>query len=399
MKTNRLVLGIVMCCLVCLAACNRSKPDGNFAPVVKAAMEQHEFLHYISTVDGQVLVLFDGDSASLPDSVCGRPLRWVDSSAFDLQPADGEWPSIYRVELRFDGDTAFDVLVSVYHLRMSGRWHWMRMPEKDPFPLARGVWDGSKWQTVSQEELLRRRIRPMAIDGVPCTVAKEDFDYTVGHGDTVLLQGLRRYPATIDSAAIDKARAEELYLMMEMGDTLLVVAHQPGLLSLHSLTREMTMEEVGDLMPAGSTLVPPVHEEPAEGDCSCGPHYLEVYVGGDTIVFSEAISGCFDLEDFVLRSDAVDFAGIKVGMPLNDMAALHALPQMDYSRYCCVLFVRPDELDKAWYGLPNHRLNWDPNLGLHGILLMEASDGLITQLRYNSDYFHHGRWQRRERAY
>lgn len=385
--------------LACLAACGRNKPDGNFAPVVKAAMERHEFLHYISTVDGQVLVLFDGDSTSLPDSVCGRPLRRVDSSAFDLRPADGAWPHIYQVELRFDGDTAFDVLVSAYIVYRSGGWHWRRMPEKEPFPLARGVWDGSKWQTISQEELLRRRARPMAIEGVPCTVAKEEYDYTVGRGDTVLLQGLRRYPATIDSAAIDKARAEELYLMMEMGDTLLVVAHQPGLLSLHSLTREMTMEEVGDLMPVGSTLVPPVHEEPAEGDCSCGPHYLEIYVGDDTVVFSERSDERFALEDFVLRDDAVDFAGIKVGMPLNDMAALHALPQMDYSRYHCVLFVGPDELDKAWYGLPDHRLNWDSNLGLDGILLMEARDGRITQLRYNSDRFHQGRWQRGERVY
>lgn len=386
--------------LACLASCGRKPPGGNYAPVVKAAMERYEFLHSISTVDEQVLVLFDGDSASLPDSVCGWTLWQVDSSAFDLRPECDVWPCIYQVELRFDGDTAFDVLVSAYHLHRRGGWCWERSPEKDPFPMVRGVWDGTKWQVVGQEELLRRRARPAAIDGVPCTVAKEDFDYAIGRGDTVLLQGLRRYPATVDSAAIDRARAEGLYLMMEMGDTLLVVAHQPGLLSLHALARDfMDMEEVRDLMPEGSTLVPPVHEEPAEGDCSCGPHYLDVYVEGDTLVYSGNGDNRFALDDFVLRDDAVGFAGIKVGMPLNDMAALHALPQMDYSRYRCVLFVRPDELDQAWYGLTSHRLNWDPNLGLFGILLLEAHDGRITQMRYNSDRFHQGRWQRGERMY
>ena len=241
------------------------------------------------------------------------------------------------------------------------------------------------------------RQRPQACHGVSDSVAvaalyQSDTDWEFIR-DTTTLRGIRFWPPTTDSIALAEARRSELYLCMALHDTLLVVSNMPGVKSLNEWTRPLTETDIVKLFPSGYELIPPEPYECGEDDCCCGPDYMEVHNASDTVLFEG--DSLFELCTMRLMSNGVSFAGLQVGMPVDSVAELMALPVMDYSGYRCLVIVEPSETYEAWYGLTDHYLNQDPNPGQSTIstMLLEIDKGRISQIRLNLDHFERGMWR------
>lgn len=400
MRRKVLLPGFLSMAVALLLAGCGAKSNKDYAPVVCEALRQYEHWQGFRLTDGRVLLLYDGDHEGLPDSFGICPVQYVDSSVF-LNVPDGCWPNVYEVQLVFEDAEHFDVLV--YHhsvTRTSGGVIWGIWPYRPSLPMARGVWSPNGWTIETPLDVLRGRQRPQACNGMTDSVVITSI-YEVHEAgtwdfvrDTTTLTGIRLWPCITDSLALEEARRSELYLCLKLHDTLLVVSNLPGIKSYNEWARMLIVSEIKAFFPTDYEVDEPlpVHEH-SEGDCCCGPDYAKVYGCGDSAFFEG--DSIFSLLALRFVSGNVDFAGLRVGMSLDSAAVLMALPAMDYSGYQCVVVVNPLQLEKAWYGLTQHKYNQSPNPGLffEGPLVLEVQQGHVSQIRFGLDRFCRGQWR------